>query len=93
MPSFATDSPLDYNLKKMIVMDAIKLQCLTVQRKRMYKQERKEKIQMSIMKPTRAMMINKIQATEEQLEMKEDKEEDRTNVAEEKRIKALYRKQ
>jgi len=54
MPSFQTDSPLDYNLKKKLLIDTVKLLCLSLNRKRSYKNERKAKIQESIMKPTRA---------------------------------------
>jgi tubulin polyglutamylase TTLL6/13 len=60
MPSFATDAPLDYNIKKNLIIDTIKLLCLSMDRKRQYKAERKAKIQESILKPTRAMMVEKI---------------------------------
>jgi tubulin polyglutamylase TTLL6/13 len=59
MPSFQTDSPLDYKLKKKMISDCLKILCLQVDRKKEYKEERKAKIQQHLLKPTRAK-INEV---------------------------------
>ncbi len=33
MPSFATDSPLDYKIKRGLIVDVMKTLCLNVKRK------------------------------------------------------------
>jgi hypothetical protein len=45
MPSFATDAPLDYKVKKGLIHDVMKTLNLTVNRKHQYKEERKAKLQ------------------------------------------------
>jgi len=44
MPSFATGSPLDYKIKRGLIIDTLKMLCLSVNRKRQYKNEKKAKI-------------------------------------------------
>jgi hypothetical protein len=55
MPSFATDSPLDYNLKKWLITETLKKLCLTRARKKAYKQERKAKLEERLLKPQRKL--------------------------------------
>jgi len=45
MPSFATGSPLDYRIKKGLLTDTLKMLCVSVNRKRQYKNERKAKME------------------------------------------------
>jgi hypothetical protein len=40
MPSFATDSALDYRIKRGVIVDALKTLCLSMKRKQDYKKER-----------------------------------------------------
>lgn len=51
MPSFATGSPLDYELKRGIIVDTLKLLCMTVQRKKEMKEEKRMKMQERLLKP------------------------------------------
>jgi hypothetical protein len=44
MPSFATDAPIDYRVKKGLIHDVMKTLCLNTQRKQQYKAERKAKM-------------------------------------------------
>jgi len=50
-PSFATDSPLDYRIKRGLIVDTLKTLCLSVHRKKRYKAERKAKIQERLLMP------------------------------------------
>lgn len=51
MPSLATDSPLDYRIKKGIVVDIMKKLVLNIRRKYQYKAERKARLTENLMKP------------------------------------------
>ena len=51
MPSFATESPLDYKIKRGLIFDVMKTLCLSVQRKNRYKIERKAKLNERLLKP------------------------------------------
>jgi hypothetical protein len=52
MPSFATDSSLDYRVKKGLIDDVLKTLCLNVKRKNQYKHEKKNKLLDRLMKPS-----------------------------------------
>jgi hypothetical protein len=52
MPSFATDSSLDYWVKKGLIVDVLKTLCLNVKRKNKYKHEKKNKLLERLMKPS-----------------------------------------
>ena len=55
MPSFATDSALDYRIKKGVVVDVLKTLNLSVRRKRKYKADRARRMtDRLMMKPARA---------------------------------------
>jgi hypothetical protein len=41
MPSFATPSPFDYDLKKAVMIDTLKILCMTPERREFLKRERK----------------------------------------------------
>ena len=43
MPSFATDFPIDYKIKRGLIIDVMKKLCLNVPRKNKYKAELKAK--------------------------------------------------
>jgi len=51
MPSFATDSPLDYKIKRGLLIDVLKTLCLDISRKKQYKSERMNKIYERLLKP------------------------------------------
>jgi len=44
MPSFQTDSPLDYRVKRGVLVDSIRTLALTVKRKRKYKIDKRAKL-------------------------------------------------
>lgn len=41
-PSFATDTPLDYKIKKNLIHDTMKLLNLSIQRKKIYKKAQED---------------------------------------------------
>ena len=45
MPSFATDFPIDYKIKRGLIVDVLKKLCLNIDRKRKYKAEMKAKFE------------------------------------------------
>ena len=45
MPSFATDFPIDYKIKRGLIVDVMKKLCLNIDRKRKYKAEMKAKFE------------------------------------------------
>lgn len=45
MPSFATDFPIDYKIKRGLIIDVMKKLCLNVPRKFKYKADLKAKFQ------------------------------------------------
>lgn len=47
-PSFATDSPIDYRIKRGLIVDTLKTLCLNTKRKKAYKNEYKAKIEARI---------------------------------------------
>lgn len=55
MPSFATDSPLDYKIKRGLVLDVLKTLSLTVRRRNLYKTERKAKLAERTLKPAKTL--------------------------------------
>jgi hypothetical protein len=44
-PSFATDTPLDYKIKKNLIHDTISILNLGLSRKKAYKKQQKEELQ------------------------------------------------
>jgi hypothetical protein len=58
MPSFATDSPLDYKIKRGLLIDVLKTLCLDITRKKQYKSERMNKIYERLLKPQRTMLLD-----------------------------------
>jgi len=48
-PSFATDSPLDYKVKKAVIVDAFNLLNITWDKRQQYIKERKEEMQRRIL--------------------------------------------
>ena len=44
MPSFATDSTLDYQVKRGLIVDVLKTLCLSMKRKNKYKADRRRKM-------------------------------------------------
>jgi hypothetical protein len=44
MPSFATDAPIDYKIKRGLLIDVFKKLCLSKRRKNQYKREREKKM-------------------------------------------------
>ena len=53
MPSFATGSPLDYKIKRGLIIDTIRLLNLNLNRKRQYKNERKAKLEARLLGPAK----------------------------------------
>lgn len=52
MPSFQTDSTLDYRIKRGLISDCLKTLCLSKKRKKQYKKEKKIKMtERLLMKP------------------------------------------
>ena len=51
MPSFGTDAPIDYKVKKALLLDVAKKLCLNMKRKNQYKKEREKKMQERLLKP------------------------------------------
>lgn len=45
MPSFATDFPIDYKIKRGLIVDVMRKLCLNVPRKQKYKAEMKAKFE------------------------------------------------
>lgn len=64
MPSFATDSPLDYKIKRGLLIDVLKTLCLDITRKKQYKSERMNKIYERLLKPQRTMVLDPVKAEE-----------------------------
>ena len=62
MPSFATDSPLDYKIKRGLLIDVLKTLCLDITRKKQYKSERMNKIYERLLKPQRTMVLDPVKA-------------------------------
>ena len=59
MPSFSTDSPLDYRVKRGLIIDVMKKLCLNMRKKQQYKAERKARLQRQILTgPRRATVAN-----------------------------------
>lgn len=55
MPSFVTDSALDYRVKKGLIVDVLRTLCLSMKRKRKYKADRARRMtERLMMKPARA---------------------------------------
>ena len=50
MPSFATDSPLDYKIKQGVINDAIALLNLSIKRRTRTKREKKQELQRRLLK-------------------------------------------
>lgn len=55
MPSFATDSPLDYKIKRGLILDVLKTLSMTVKRRNQYKTERKAKLAERTLKPAKTL--------------------------------------
>ena len=53
MPSFATDAPLDYRVKRGLIVDVLKTLCLNMKRKNKYKVERKNRMTDRLVSKTR----------------------------------------
>ena len=54
MPSFQTDSPLDYRVKRGLLVDCMRTLCLSIKRKRKYKIDKRARLtDRLMMKPTR----------------------------------------
>jgi len=51
MPSFATESPLDYKIKKAVIYDSINLLNLSLKRKQRLKNQKKQELQKRLLKP------------------------------------------
>jgi hypothetical protein len=49
MPSFATDSSLDYKVKRGLITDCLKTLCLSMKRRNQYKKERRKKMDERLM--------------------------------------------
>ena len=64
MPSFATDSPLDYKIKRGLLIDVLKTLCLDITRKKQYKSERMNKIYERLLKPQSTMVLDPVKAEE-----------------------------
>jgi hypothetical protein len=64
MPSFATDSPLDYKIKRGLIIDVLKTLCLDITRKKQYKSERMNKIYERLLKPQKTMVLDPAKAEE-----------------------------
>ena len=64
MPSFATDSPLDYKIKRGLIIDVLKTLCLDITRKKQYKSERMNKIYERLLKPQKTMLLDPAKAEE-----------------------------
>ena len=57
MPSFATDSPIDIKIKRGLITDVLRTLCLSTERKRKYKAERKAKMQERLLKPQNNILM------------------------------------
>ena len=55
MPSFATGSPFDYELKKSLICDSLKLLCMTPARRKMLRDERREMYEKRLTTNTKSM--------------------------------------
>ena len=54
MPSFVTDSALDYRIKRGLIVDVLRTLCLSMKRKRKYKADRARRMtERLMMKPAR----------------------------------------
>jgi len=74
MPSFATDSALDYRVKRGLITDCLKTLCLSMKRRNKYKQERRKKMTERLMvKPTFKVDPDKDNDKKEDGEAKKDK--------------------
>ena len=57
MPSFATDSPIDYKIKRQLLTDVLKTLNLNVDRKRRYKAEKKARINERLLLDKRTLVL------------------------------------
>lgn len=60
MPSFATDSPLDYKIKRGLVVDVLKTLSMSVKRRNHYKTERKAKLNERTLKPAKTLLTENL---------------------------------
>lgn len=58
MPSFATDSSLDYRVKRGLITDVLKTLCLNMPRRNRYKKERRQKMTERLMMKPSAKLVN-----------------------------------
>ena len=65
MPSFATDSSLDYRVKRGLITDCLKTLCLNMNRRARYKKERRKKM-------TERLMVKPSFAADKDNEKKDD---------------------
>ena len=76
MPSFATDFPIDYKIKRGLIVDVLRKLCLNNDRKRRYKAEMKAKFE------ERNGLLNKAQTAvmdDEKKKMEENAAKDVAN--------------
>ena len=66
MPSFATGSPFDYELKKSLIVDSLKLLCMTPARRKMLRDERREMYAKRLTTNTKSMNAAQIAALQKE---------------------------
>jgi len=74
MPSLATESPLDYRVKKGLVVDVMKKLALNVRRKHTYKLERKARLTDNLMQPR--SLVDNSNKPDDKGDFKEDQKHD-----------------
>jgi len=64
MPSFATDSTLDYRIKRGLITDCLKTLCLNMKRKNAYKVERRNRMTDRLMQKPGRPILSKLKREE-----------------------------
>lgn len=74
-PSFTTDSPLDYKIKKALITDTINLWNLSIKRKLRVKGNKRAEMQKRLLKPGNAQITAKVEPAKEQPPKAEEKKD------------------